>query len=250
MDSATAIPWSQKKEVVLFRGNLNTWDSSRIAALISGLQHPELIDAKLVSMDSHSCERIKQSEHRSEFSVSENCEEVVGKHLSPSDFGMFKYWLDIDGHGATFRFKNYLHGDSVVFKVESEYYQYFHADLRPWVHYIPISKKNTVRDIAEKVLWAREHDTECFKMVQRTKAWAKSFLSHEQAAWYQREVMLQLSSRYDFSPSTTDMWIVCCADFDKATHLKLWGTDGYSCVDVQPCLPTLTNETLIMLSSV
>jgi hypothetical protein len=244
MDQASATRWSDKTEVLLFRGNLNSWDNMRTAVLLTSLQQPDILDAKLTALYPHTCDQIKQFEPHTTLNISETCSEFVGEHMSPSDFARQKYWLDIDGHGATFRYKNYLHGESVIFKIESEYYQHFHSGLQPWVHFIPISRDDVMTSIKERVIWAREHDEECKSMVKRTKAWAKLFLNHEQTAWYQREVLKQLSSRYNFTPSTNGLETVCCSDFDKARQMKLWGEAGYSCVDAEPCTSTLTEKKL------
>eukprot|EP00854_Cymbomonas_tetramitiformis_P028136 gene28136-34827_t len=119
-------------------------------------QHPDLIDAKLVGENDDACSRFLRvtevwaQKRPSEVEFAENCSDILGDWKSPSDFAKYKYWLDVDGHGATFRFKNYLFGGAVIFKVESEYYQHFHNVFRPWVHYIPIYRENFVLNIAKR----------------------------------------------------------------------------------------------------
>lgn len=249
MDVAKKTPWSEKKEVLLFRGNLNSWDGSRVAILWSSLQHPGLIDGKLTQLHPDSCDRIRSFHPRPSVNFSEDCTDFVGDLKSPSQFSTYKYWLDVDGHGATFRYKNYLHGDSVIFKVESEYYQYFHPELKPWVHFIPVNKADFADSIVKAVSWARENDAECKEMVQRTKTWAKRFLTHAQTAWYQKEVLTELSLRYAFTPSLDGLETICCSDFDRARHLNFWGQPGYSCVDILPCTSTVTTEKLKLFHS-
>jgi len=122
MDVATDVPWSQKRPVLLFRGTLNSWDGMRIAALWASLQHPEYVDAKLVKLRPGNCEQFLGTtevwgQQRPEMNFTENCLDIVGKLMRPQDFAGYKYWLDIDGHGASFRYKNYLFGDAVIFKV-------------------------------------------------------------------------------------------------------------------------------------
>mmetsp|Transcript_37922 Transcript_37922/g.60813 ORF Transcript_37922/g.60813 Transcript_37922/m.60813 type:complete len:499 (-) Transcript_37922:361-1857(-) len=255
MDLAPIIPWSEKHPVLLFRGNLNSWDGMRIAALWSSHQHPEFIDGKLVELHPGTCELFLRTtevwgqRRPSEVNFAENCSDIVGKYMLPQDFARYKYWLDIDGHGASFRYKNYLFGDAVIFKVESEYYQHFHRALQPWVHYIPVPKFNFIATLLERVKWARDHDIECQQMVKRTRAWAKEYLTHERTVWYQMEVLAQLTSKLDFEPSTEGMTISCCSDFDKAQNpslfdrqqgfKKVWGSGGFKgmvrCKDTGPC---------------
>ena len=44
----------------------------------------------------------------------------------------YKYQLDLDGHGGTFRLKFLMLSGSLVFKVDSPLYQHWMADLVPW----------------------------------------------------------------------------------------------------------------------
>lgn len=242
MDLARPTHWSRKRPVLLFRGKLNSWDGARIAAMWASRQHPDLIDAKLVGENDDACSRflgvteVWAQKRPSEVEFAENCSDILGDWKSPSDFAKYKYWLDVDGHGATFRFKNYLFGGAVIFKVESEYYQHFHNVFRPWVHYIPIHRENFVLNIAKRVRWAREHDAECREMVRRTRSLANKVLTHEQTMWYQLEVLSQVSSRLDFQPSRENMIEVCCSDFDSHLSRK-WGgkSKGFTCTDAIPC---------------
>lgn len=59
---------------------------------------------------------------------------------------------------AAYRFPYLLAGDSVVFKHESEYYEHFYADLKPYIHYIPYKKD--LSDLVKQVEWAQSHEEE------------------------------------------------------------------------------------------
>lgn len=254
LDRVPRIPWSDKREVLLFRGHLNSWDDMRISVLWASLQYADYVDGKLVGeMDLDTCHQILNTEtisgqnRPSEINLGPNCSNVIGDFKTPSDFAHYKYWLDVDGWGATFRLKNYLHGEAVVFKVESEYYQHFHASLQPWVHYIPVSKERFTTNIKERVAWAREHDSECRAIVRRAQLWAKTYLTHEQTAWYQKEVLSQVATKLSFIPSTTDMEVICCSHFDAARNASIWGGSGYICEDVTPCTSRVTLDDLKQL---
>ena len=51
-----------------------------------------------------------------------------------------------------------LAGDSVVFKMDSEYYEHFYKELEPWVHYIPFKKD--LSDLQKNLDWAIANDKE------------------------------------------------------------------------------------------
>lgn len=51
-----------------------------------------------------------------------------------------KYLLDIEGHGYSGRLKYLLHSRRPVFVVERPWMEYWHYDLKPWVHFIPVKR--------------------------------------------------------------------------------------------------------------
>ena len=73
------------------------------------------------------------------------------------DLNKFKYHLDIDGNSNAWSglFSKLLSG-GLVFKIDSEYSQWYYDRLLPWKHYIPIS--TDFNDLLDKVQWALNHD--------------------------------------------------------------------------------------------
>ena len=57
---------------------------------------------------------------------------------------------------AAYRLPYLLAGGSLVFKQDSEYYEHFYYQLKPWVHYVPL--RQDLSDVEEKVLWAVGND--------------------------------------------------------------------------------------------
>ena len=70
----------------------------------------------------------------------------------------YKYQINIDGTVAAYRFPYLLAGDSAVFKQNSNYYEHFYIDLKPYVHYIPF--KQDLSDLLDRLEWASQHDDE------------------------------------------------------------------------------------------
>jgi hypothetical protein len=82
------------------------------------------------------------------------------RNTSKKEFLKYKYMIDIDGEvnawsGLWWK----LFSNSVVFKVESHYEQWYYNELKEWVHYIPV--KGDLSDLEERYKWAVEHDEEC-----------------------------------------------------------------------------------------
>lgn len=63
---------------------------------------------------------------------------------------------------AAYRFPYLLAGDSLVFKQESKYYEYFYRHAVPGEHYMPV--ESDLSDLVEKVRWAKDHDEEARKI--------------------------------------------------------------------------------------
>ncbi len=79
----------------------------------------------------------------------------------------YKYQLNIDGTVAAYRLPYLLAGGALVFKQDSEYYEHFYTDLKPWVHYVPF--KRDLSDLEEKILWARSHDEEVNTVITHSR---------------------------------------------------------------------------------
>jgi len=80
-------------------------------------------------------------------------------------FFQYKYQVNIDGTVAAYRFPYLLAGDSLVFKQNSKYYEYFYNEVEPWKHYVPF--KSDLSDLVEKIQWAKKNDAKA-QIIART----------------------------------------------------------------------------------
>jgi len=51
----------------------------------------------------------------------------------------FRYLFNFRGVAASFRFKHLFLCQSLVFHVGDEWIEFFYSEMKPWVHYIPVS---------------------------------------------------------------------------------------------------------------
>jgi len=111
-DSYTPVPWEQRKDVVFFRGDLNSWDDARIHMLFASLKYPDLIDAKLVHIEEAQCQRILEAAALQTplVELSADCKEVLGDYITTEQAIHYKYMLNIDGHGISARHKHTMAG--------------------------------------------------------------------------------------------------------------------------------------------
>lgn len=87
---------------------------------------------------------------------------VVGSKIRQSDWGRYKFAVDIDGHtNAWSNFFVRLLLGCCVLKVQSEhgFRQWYYDRLTPWRHYVPVNAD--MADLIEKIAWCRSHDAEC-----------------------------------------------------------------------------------------
>uniref|UniRef100_A0A7S2AR84 Glycosyl transferase CAP10 domain-containing protein n=1 Tax=Pycnococcus provasolii TaxID=41880 RepID=A0A7S2AR84_9CHLO len=86
----------------------------------------------------------------------------AGRH----EFGTCRYLLDIGGVDGTtwgsLRWKMAL--GSLVFKVESDRYTWFHTLVRPHVHYIPV--KADLSDLRAQYEWAINHPADAERIAK------------------------------------------------------------------------------------
>jgi hypothetical protein len=145
----------------------------RSKAITASLQFPLLINARFVGLVQ--CE---------------DCAEI--ERLYPQYFAesmgiapqiAYKYQLLIDGNSCAYsRAYWQLFSNCVTFKQESPAVQWYYADLKPYVHYIPL--QNDLSDLVEKLQWAKDHDREALQISRQAQEFAKEHLSRESVLQY------------------------------------------------------------------
>ncbi len=103
----------------------------------------------------------------------------VSKNVSKCEQLRHKYLLDVDGEvnawsGLFWK----LYSNSVVFKVDSHYEQWYYRRLEPWVHYIPVA--GDLSDLEEKFDWAVTHDDICSQIAQSGRVLASSLSFYDE----------------------------------------------------------------------
>lgn len=141
----TDTEWDKKINKIFWRGGLHgprirAYDplvhpprKQRQVAVDLSLRRPDLLDAQI----SHS--------------------------TSKSEMMNYKYALDLDGEVNAWQGLFWkLLSNSVVFKVNSHWEQWYYPELKEWIHYIPV--KGDLSDLEKQFKWALEHDEECHQI--------------------------------------------------------------------------------------
>ncbi|KAL8191033.1 UNVERIFIED_CONTAM: KDEL motif-containing protein 2 [Gekko kuhli] len=177
--------WENKTEQGFFRGRDSREERLRLAQLSK--ENPELLDAGITSY----------------FFFREE-ERELGKVplMGFFDFFKYKYQVSVDGTVAAYRFPYLLLGDSLVMKQDSQYYEHFYAELKPWRHYVPV-KKN-LEDLLEKIKWAKENDEEVRIIAKEGQAAARVLLQPHRFYCYYFKVFQKYAERQVGKPEIRD----------------------------------------------
>ncbi|KAL9189116.1 hypothetical protein ACHAXT_011606 [Thalassiosira profunda] len=179
-DSETSIstryPWRQKIRRAVWRGS-----TTANRALYGRLPPREVPRAQLVRSSLERPDLIDAGFHR-----------LVGRYDGVTMKGMlkkavpleemarYKAIIDIDGNGWSARFSTLLCTNSVVIKIAPDFTEYFYAELRPDVHYVPASLDN----ITEVVSYVMDetNDAEMRAVVARANEWCRESNTVEKLA--------------------------------------------------------------------
>lgn len=178
--------WNNKSSKAFWRGRDSRQE--RLDLVMLSRKQPEVIDAAMTHM----------------FFFPKNPEKYgeLVKTISFFDFFKYKYQINIDGTVAAYRFPYLLAGDSVVFKHESEYYEHFYADLKPYIHYIPYKKD--LSDLVEQVEWAQSHEEEVLKIISNARSFVRKNLLPKDIYCYHAKVFHKFSKLLKYKPKQPD----------------------------------------------
>ncbi|XP_003427163.1 protein O-glucosyltransferase 2 [Nasonia vitripennis] len=177
VQGSTTDPWNKKIEKMFWRGR--DARRERLDLIDIARKHPELFNASITNFFFFRDEIEKYGPEQ--------------KHVSFFEFFKYKYQLNIDGVVAAYRFPYLLVGDSVVFKQDSKYYEFFYKDLEAGKHFIPI--KSDLSDLVQKLEWARENDDQVYKISKEARQYARDNLMPQDVFCYHVNLINEWSKR-------------------------------------------------------
>jgi len=201
-------PWEQRKPVLGWRGSL-IGTGARARAVRLGFSQPGM-DVKFAG--GFDCGKFVQ-ESSGYGGKLEDCPKATATFIDmPEQQKLWKFILDVEGGGSTWRLKSLLSGGWTIFKVDSPYEQFWYSELVPFVHYIPVDAEHIEDDLPGKLRWALEHDAECKQMAVKAKEFAKNHLSWEQLHWQQYAALSLLASKFSTVTRDAALSRFCCKD--------------------------------------
>ena len=193
-DLGTAFPWGDKREVGFWRGiNAATNELDPETGLLIGrmsYHRRRLVQATLA----HESELI-DARFVSDFNAEADRSQLVN-FTSMRDHAAYKYLLHVDGATYSSRYMKLLLLNSVVFKQDSGWYEYFEQAMTPMEHFIPFDRHDTQKLVAQ-LKWAQTHDAEARAIGERGNAFARKHLSLEAAECYWWRLLTDYASIFD-----------------------------------------------------
>ena len=138
-------------------------------------------------------------------------------HMSMGEaFKLYRYHLVMDGNCDAWRLQNALASNVVVLKTLSLDRQWFSRDLRPFVHYIPITvnpwriphkemlaaiaanKTIQTSNIRKMTKWTLSHAEEAKLILRNARRFHQQYLSDEAMACYVHALFTKISQLYTF----------------------------------------------------
>ncbi len=201
IDHTAAPSWSQKKEVLFWRGgnndgfrnlspgvySIDRWhETLRGKACYLSQQYPDFIDAAFTGIAAGVV-----------FSPMEEFLKIIPQapYASIESHLDYRYQLQLTGYLANYprdRWQFYSH--CVVFRHECPDEMFWYPLLRPWEHYIPV--ETDLSDLVEKIVWAKEHDATCENIARSARKFAEEHFMPEHIALYCYKVLVKYASFY------------------------------------------------------
>ena len=157
--------WEDKIEKGLFRGR----DSNQARLTLAEMsQTSELLDAGITNYNFRKI----------------NVEKWGPKadYVALHDMAKWKYNLLIDGTVAAYRAPYLFQLGTLIFKQQSEYYEWWYGDIEDGEHYVEIAKDGS--DVIDKIKWAIENDNEAKTIAERGARKTEAMLTPENMYCY------------------------------------------------------------------
>ena len=104
--------------------------------------------------------------------------------------------------GVFQRDKWQFYSGCLVFRHPQPHEMYWHALIKPWVHYIPID--SWMDDLVMKIIWAIRNDERCREIAEAGLQFARTHCMPEHLALYSYKVLLRYAQLQGFDPAQVD----------------------------------------------
>jgi protein glucosyltransferase len=190
-------PWNKKQDRAFFRGattggdynatNYRTFPRAKIVYFCKN--RPDLCDAKFTSIVH--ADKPARGALLHAFGTAPFVNIYQEAH--------YKYIILPDGNGApASRSGKYFFTRSVILKPETEFQEFYYGNLRPWVHYVPLS--STLDDLESKLVWLRQNDKRAQRIADNAYAYGVRYLNDYHISCYMVDLATTFRSLFQDEP--------------------------------------------------
>jgi len=133
--------WDRKHSIAFFRGSRTSHE--RDPLILLSRDKPHIADARY-------------TKNQSWRSKKDSLDMDPVEPVTMETHCHYKYLFNFRGVAASFRFKHLFLCKSLVFHVGEDWTEFFYGEMKPWVHFIPLSVD--LKKVEELLEFAREND--------------------------------------------------------------------------------------------
>jgi len=172
--------WRERLPLALWRGsstglepldlsNLNQNQRYQLCRL--GKDHPQLLDARFTAVV-----QTPDSTTHQALTAHLQHHDLMRPRLEPWDAALHRWLIEIDGNVNSWGLLWKLLSGSCVLRVASPRRQWYHHQLLPWVHVVPVSAD--LQDLPTQLQWCRDHGDHCEAIATAGQRLAEQVVDH------------------------------------------------------------------------
>ncbi|KAG1659939.1 O-glucosyltransferase rumi [Nymphon striatum] len=180
-------PWHEKTPVAFFRGSRTT--AERDPLILLSRKDPSLVDAQYTKNQAWKSDQdTLGAPPASEIPLEDHCH--------------YKYLFNFRGVAASFRFKHLFLCRSLVFHVGDDWGEFFYSQMKPWVHYIPVSSQLT--EVRELLEFVKENDETAQDIAYRGYEYIWNHLRMEDVSCYWKKLLTEYAATLNYKVKKSD----------------------------------------------
>ncbi|XP_012534667.1 O-glucosyltransferase rumi homolog isoform X2 [Monomorium pharaonis] len=179
------IPWEKKKSKGFFRGSRTNLERDNLILLSRNKSY--LVDAQYTKNQAwKSNEDTLYVEPAPEVSLESHC--------------AYKYLFNFRGVAASFRFKHLFLCRSLVLHVGDEWMEFYYYAMKPWIHYIPVSKNADQKELENLIEFARNNDDLSKKIAYRGRDFIWNNLRMSDITYFWKQLLKSYGKLVTYKP--------------------------------------------------
>lgn len=119
--------------------------------------------------------------------------------MTPVEQSRYRYILHLPGHSCAYRLSLELGMGSVLLIYPSDYYLWYMHMLRPYEHYIPLTKGMDRDEIFEVLDWCESHPDECARIAKNARVFYERYLSYNAILDMLRDTCRWMADHFQFT---------------------------------------------------